>query len=50
LSLLALLEKRQGADPNALSQGYAAASAADKARMDSAVDYGFSNVDRAGSG
>jgi hypothetical protein len=37
LSLLALLEKRQGNDPNALSQGYAAASAADKARMDSAV-------------
>jgi hypothetical protein len=39
LSLLALLEKRQGADPNALSQGYAAASVADKARMDSAVAF-----------
>lgn len=39
LSLLALLEKRQGADPNAPSQGYAAASAPDKARMDSAVAY-----------
>ena len=44
LSLLALLEKRQGADPNALSQGYAAASAADKARMDSAVAYILASI------
>jgi hypothetical protein len=43
LSLLALLEKRQGNDPNALSQGYAAASAADKARMDSAVAWILAN-------
>ncbi|MEF8716670.1 MAG: hypothetical protein V5B35_15120 [Candidatus Accumulibacter necessarius] len=43
LSLLALLEKRQGNDPNALSQGYAAASAADKTRMDSAVAWILAN-------
>ena len=39
LSLLALLEKRQSADPNALSQGYAAASLPDQARMRSAAKY-----------
>jgi hypothetical protein len=44
LSLLALLEKRQGNDPNALSQGYAAASVADKARMDSAVAYILASI------
>ena len=38
LSLLALLEKRvDGTDPNSATQGYALASAADKARMDLAV-------------
>ena len=43
LSLLALLEKRQGNDPTAQSQGYAAASAADKTRMDSAVAWILAN-------
>jgi len=39
LTLLALEEKRQSADPNSLVQGYSAATAADKARMDTAVAY-----------
>ncbi|MEZ4468776.1 MAG: thrombospondin type 3 repeat-containing protein, partial [bacterium] len=34
LTALALLEKRESADPNALFQGYANANAADRARLD----------------
>ncbi|MCA9526768.1 MAG: thrombospondin type 3 repeat-containing protein, partial [Myxococcales bacterium] len=34
LAALALLEKRESADPNALFQGYANANAADRARLD----------------
>jgi hypothetical protein len=44
LSLLALLEKRvDGSDPNSVTQGYALASAADKARMDTAVAFILAN-------
>jgi len=39
LCLLALEEKRQSADPNSLTQGYSAASAADQARMNNVVDF-----------
>jgi hypothetical protein len=45
LSLLALLEKRvDGTDPNSPTQGYALASAADKARMDTAVAWILANI------
>jgi hypothetical protein len=43
LSLLALLQKRTSADPSAVNQGYALASPADKARMDSAVAFILAN-------
>jgi len=39
LCLLALEEKRQSADPNSLTQGYSAASAADQARMNAVVAF-----------
>jgi len=39
LCLLALEEKRQSADPNSVTQGYALASAADQARMDAVVAF-----------
>jgi hypothetical protein len=43
LSLLALLEKRQSSDQDAAPQGYANASPADQARMESAVSYILNN-------
>jgi len=39
LALLALLEKRQGADPNTLSQGYANATPADQSKMRKTTAY-----------
>jgi len=45
LVLLALLEKRQSADPSSVTQGYALANAVDQQRMRNLVAYILANVD-----
>jgi len=45
LTLLALLEKRVSADPNAVNQGYADATVADQGRMRNSVAYILSQID-----
>jgi hypothetical protein len=45
LVLLALLEKRQSADPNSLAQGYALATPADQQRMRNLVAFILSTID-----